>query len=132
MPIKIKVLHDGMGLLYDCYGVLTGKDFIDANNQILVFGEKIKLLRYRLIDETAVNGINISELEMTTIALQFEKIASLGPDGAIVAVVAKDPFAFGLTRLRELFIEYTGWEIMAFGDRFMAEWVGKGKGKGEL
>jgi hypothetical protein len=124
MPIVIKILHLGMGVLYDCQGTLTGKDFIDANNQILTFGEEIKQLKYGLIDETAIDDINISESEMMSIAAQDEKIASLVPDGAIVAVIAKSAFAFELSRLWESFIEHTGWETMTFRDRLMAEsWI---------
>lgn len=92
MPIVLKVLHNGMGVLYDCHGVLTGKDFFDANNQLLSLGEDIKKMRCRLIDEMAINGINISDLEMITIAEQYGRIASLGPDGAVVAVIAEDAF----------------------------------------
>ncbi|HYA88078.1 MAG TPA: hypothetical protein VEI57_13565 [Nitrospirota bacterium] len=124
MPIDIKLLHDGIGVLYDCNGTLTGQDLIDANKKILAFGEEIKHLRYGLIDESAINDLNISESEMTTIAMQDEKIASLVPDGAIVAVIAKSAFAFGLSRLWESFIEHTGWETMTFRDRLMAEsWI---------
>jgi len=124
MPINIKVLHDGMGVLYDCHGMLTGSDFIEANNQILTFGSEIKQLRYGLIDATVIDDIAISESDMMTIAAQDEKIASLVPDGAIVAVIAKSSFAFGISRLWESFIEHTGWETMSFRDRLMAEsWV---------
>lgn len=124
MPVNIKVLHDGVGVLYDCHGALTGKDFIEANNHILTFGEEIKRLRYGLIDETAIDDIAISESEMMTIAAQDEKIAGLVPDGAIIAVIANSAFAFGLSRLWESFIEHTGWETMSFRDRSMAEsWV---------
>jgi hypothetical protein len=124
MPITIKVLHNGMGVLYECRGVLTGKDFFDANNQLLALGEEINKVRYRLIDEMAINDINISKLEIMTIAEQYGKIACLGPNSAVVAVIAKDAFAFGLSQLRQSFIEYTGWEIMTFRDRLMAEsWI---------
>ena len=30
MPIDIRVLHNGMGILYLCHGKVNGKDFIDA------------------------------------------------------------------------------------------------------
>jgi len=124
MPIEIKLLHGGIGVLYECNGALTGKDLIDANNRILTFDGEIKKLRYGLIDETAINDIDISESEMLTIAAQDEKIASLVPDGAIVAIIAKSAFAFGLSRLWESFIEHTGWETMTFRDRLMAEsWI---------
>jgi hypothetical protein len=124
MPIDIKVLHDGVGVLYVCHGAVTGKDFIEANERILTFGEQIKQVRYGLVDETTIDDINISESEMTAIAAQDEKIANLVPPGAIVAIIAKSDFAFGLSRIWESFIEHTGWETMTFRDRWKAEsWI---------
>jgi hypothetical protein len=124
VSIDIKILHHGMGVLYVCRGVLTGRDFIDANNQLLTFGDEIKLMRYGLIDETSIDDINISESEMKAIAGQNDEMARLVPAGAVVAVIANSAFAFGLSRLWESFIEHTGWETMTFMDRSMAEtWI---------
>jgi hypothetical protein len=124
MPIDIKVLHDGVGILYLCHGTVTGKDFIEANKRILTFSEHLKQVRYGLIDETAIDDIHMSESEMVMIAAQDKKIASLVPPGAIVAVIAKSDFAFGLARMWESFIEHTGWETMTFRTRWKAEsWI---------
>jgi hypothetical protein len=124
MPINIKVLHDGMGVLYDCYGALTGKDFIDANDQIMTFSDEIKHLRYGFIDTMEIADISVSESEMMVIASQDEKIASFIQHSVIVAVVAKSVFAFGLSRIWSSLIEHTGWETMSFRDRLTAEsWV---------
>jgi hypothetical protein len=124
MPIDIKVLHDGVGILYLCHGTVTGKDFIEANKRILTFKGHLKQARYGLIDETAIDDIHMSESEMMTITAQNKKIASLVPPGAIVAVIAKSDFAFGLARMWESFIEHTGWETMTFRTRWKAEsWI---------
>ena len=125
MPIDIKVLHDGVGILYLCHGTVTGKDFIEANKRILTFNEHfLKKVKYGIVDETASDDIHMSESEMVTIAAQNKKIASLVPRGAIVAVIAKGDFAFGLALIWESFIEHTGWETMTFRTRWKAEgWI---------
>jgi len=124
MPIDIKVLHDGMGILYHCYGTVTGKDFIEANKRVLTFNGHLKRVRYGIVDETATDDIHMAESEMLTIAVQDKKIANLVPSGAIVAVIAERDFAFGLARLWESFIEHTGWETMTFRARWKAEhWI---------
>ncbi len=124
MPIDIKVLHDGVGILYLCHGTVTGKDFIEANKQILTDNEHLKQVRYGIVDETAIDDIQMSESEMLTVTAQDKKLASLVPPGATVAVVAKGDFAFGLARIWESFIEHTGWETMTFRNREKAEsWV---------
>ena len=124
MPIDIKVLHDGVGILYLCHGTVTGKDFIEANKQILTGNEHLEQVRYGIVDEKAIDDIQMSESEMLTITAQDKKLSSLVPPGAIVAVVAKGDFAFGLARIWESFIEHTGWETMTFRTREKAEsWI---------
>jgi hypothetical protein len=124
MPIDVKLLHDGMGILYHCHGTVTGKDFIEANKRILIMKESLKQVRYGLIDETEVENIHMTESEMVTVTAQNRKIASLVPSGAIVAVISENDFDMGLARVWESFIEYTGWETMTFRTRWQAEsWI---------
>ena len=124
MPIDIKFLHDGVGILYLCHGTVTGKDFIEANKQILTFNEHLKQVKYGLIDETAIDDIHISESERVMITAQNKKIASLVAPGAVVAVMSKSDVAFGLALMWESFIEHTGWETMTFRTRWKAEsWI---------
>jgi hypothetical protein len=124
MPIEIKVLHDGVGILYLCRGTVTGKGFIEANKRILAFDEHLKQVRYGIVDKSAADDIHMRESEMPMIAAQVKKIASLVPAGAIVAVIAESDFAFGLARMWGSFIEHTGWETMTFRSRWKAEcWI---------
>jgi hypothetical protein len=123
MPVDIKILQDGAGILYLCHGTVTGKDFIEANERLLSFNN-LKQVRYGIVDETSVDDIHMFESDMLTIAAQDEKIAGLVPSGAIVAVIAGSDFAFGLARIWESFIEHTGWETMTFKTRWKAEsWI---------
>lgn len=129
MPIEIKVLHNGVGVLYNSCGVLTGKDVIDANNQILTFGERVKQLRYGLVNEMAIDDITISESEKIVIIKQEEKIARFVSYGVVVAVVAKNARTFGHTRLWGSATECADWEIEIFRDGKTAEnWI-RGKMK---
>jgi hypothetical protein len=124
MPIDIKILHDGVGILFLCHGTVSGKEFIEANERLLTFNDRLKEVRYGIIDETAIDDIHMSESEMLAIAAQDEKIASLVPPGAVVAVIAEGDFAFGLARIWESFIEHTGWETMTFRAGWKAEsWI---------
>jgi hypothetical protein len=124
MPIDIKVLHNGMGILYLCHGTVTGKDFIDTNNRLLTFKDRLKHVRYGLIDMTDTDDLKISESELLTITAQDKKIASFVPSRSVVAVIAKDDFALRIARIWESFIEHTGWETMTFSVRWKAEsWI---------
>ena len=124
MPIDIRVLHNGIGILYICRGTVNGKDFIDANNRLLSFKELLKQLRYGLVDMTAADDIQISESELLTITAQDKKIASFVPSEAVVAVIAKDDYALQIASMWQSFIEHTGWETMTFRMRWKAEsWI---------
>ncbi len=124
MPINIRVLHDGMGILYLCHGRIKGKDFIDANRRLLAFNDRLKQARYGLVDETGIENVQISESELLTIVAQNKKIAAIVPQGAVVAVIAQDDYALGLAHLWGSFIEHTGWETMTFRTRWKAKsWI---------
>jgi hypothetical protein len=124
VPIDIRVLHNGMGILYLCHGRINGKDFIDANRRLLAFNDRLKKARYGLVDETGIDDLRISESEMLTIVAQNKKIAAIVPQGAVVAVIAKDDITLGLARMWGSFIEHTGWETMTFRARWKAKsWI---------
>ncbi len=124
MPIDIKILHNGMGILFRCHDTVRGKDFIDANNRLLASKDRLKQVRYGLVDMTDTDGLQISESELLTITAQDKKIASFAPSAAVVAVIANDDFAFRIARLWESLIEHTGWETMTFRVRWKAEsWI---------
>jgi hypothetical protein len=95
MPIDVKVLHDGVGIMYLCHGTVTGKDFIEANKQLLGSSrENLKRVRYGIVDAMTIDDIHMSESEMLTITAQDKKIASLVPPGTIVAVISQGRFRF--------------------------------------
>ncbi len=124
MPIDIRVLHNGMGILYHCHGTVNGKDFINANNQLLRSKERLKQARYGLIDVTAADDVQISDSELLTITAQDKKISAFVPSGVVVAVIANNDIALGLARIWEALVEYTGWETMTFRMRWKAEsWI---------
>ncbi len=124
MQIDIRVLNNGMGILYLCHGTVNGRDFIDANNRLLAFKDRLKQVRYGLVDVTAIVDVQIAESELLTITAQDKKIAAFVPSGAVVAVLATDDFALRLARMWESFVEYTGWETMTFRVRWKAEnWI---------
>lgn len=124
MPIDIRIMHNGRGIMYVCHGNICGNDFIQANKQLLSFKDRLKKVIYGLVDESAIDNIQILESEMLTIAAQNKKMSAIVPARAVVAVIAKDDLAFELARVWEGFIEHTGWETMIFRARWKAErWI---------
>ncbi|MFZ0276005.1 MAG: hypothetical protein WA254_11030 [Candidatus Sulfotelmatobacter sp.] len=56
MPIEIHILQEGMGRVWVCRGVLTGKELI-ANNELILKSKQYEGVRWVLIDETET-GVN--------------------------------------------------------------------------
>ncbi len=124
MPIDIRIMHNGIGIMYICHGEVLGNDFIEANKQLLSSKNRLKKVIYGLVDETAIENLQISESEMLTIAAQNKKMSAIVPARAVVAVIAKDELAYELASVWEGFIEHTGWETMIFRTRWKAErWI---------
>jgi hypothetical protein len=122
MPIDIKVLHGGLRLL--CRGVLTGDDLIGVHNRLLASPEVLKRSKYALVDEMAVDRLDVSTAELETVADLDKRLAAVAAAHAVIAIVAPRDLGFGLARMWEVFAEETGWETMTFRSVAEAEpWV---------
>lgn len=125
MPIQVKYLDNGLGLLFLGEGIVTGDDIIDSNNEIFSSREKMKNFKYGLIDYSNITQFNVSNSEIETITSQNKNASEIIPDG-ILAVAAKKDLDFGINRMWQIIIENAGiqWETMVFRDRANAEaWI---------
>ena len=125
MPVEIKYLDDGLGVSFIGEGIVTGEDIISSNKQIFSSEEKMIKNKYGLIDYSSVTKLEVSKSEVEIIASQDKKASEYISDG-VVAVVAKDDLAYGVTRMWEIIVECTGiqWETMVFRAREDAEaWI---------
>jgi hypothetical protein len=114
MPIQLEFLHEGLGITYRCEGALSLQHFSDANSRLLASPEKIKKLKYVIVDAASMEPQFFSPNEMDGIVLQDRQIASYAVPGLLVALVAKQDVVFALARMWEAFIEGIGWETKIF------------------
>lgn len=126
MAIDIEFRHDGVGIIYNCYGATSTKDFSDAKNSLLASPEwikRIKKCRYAIID-TSVETISSNYQEMATIVARDTRSAAIAAPGALVAVSAPGDLCYGLARMCEVLVEQLGWETRVFRSRIEAElWI---------
>ena len=125
MPIKVRYLDKGIGVLLIGEGKIVGDDIIKANRKIFSSVEKMKKYRYGLLDYSRITQFEVSTSEVDTIAFQDMKASEFIPD-AVLAIAAKQDLEFGLTRMWEIIVENSGlpWETMVFRDRDTAEkWI---------
>ena len=125
MPIRVNDLDNGLGFIFIGEGLITGEDIIDSNKIIFSSIERMKKIKYGLIDYSDITQFNVSSSEIGTIASQDKKASKYIPDG-VLAVTAKKDLVFGLTRMWEMIVENYGipWETMVFRSRPDAEaWI---------
>ena len=124
MPIDIKDLDGGVGVIITGEGFVTEKEWVDALVEHLTQDQnKFKKYRYSLSDYTAVTRIEISNEAIYKIAGFCESASKINPKPAI-AIVASQDFMYGMARMWELIIDMTDWETMVFRKRADAEaWI---------
>lgn len=125
MPIEMKYLDDGRGVIYIGEGIVTGEDIISANRQFFSSKEIMTKNVYGLIDYSDITKFEVSTSELETIASQNEKASEYLTDG-MIAVVATNDLVFGISRMWEALVENTGlqWEIVVLRAKEDAEaWI---------
>jgi hypothetical protein len=125
MPIELQFTREGSGVIYLCEGSLGLQHFADANSRLLASPDRIKKLKYVIVDGASVEPQYFSVTQMEGIILQDRHIASYAVEGLLVALVAEQSTALGLARMWQAFVEGIGWETKIFPSRAAAEtWIG--------
>ena len=124
MPIDIKDLDNEQGVIILGYGILTGKEYINALKSHLSQSDaKFKKYRYSLSDYTKVTQLDVSSSDVGLVAKLCEKASVTNPN-IVVAVVADNDITFGMSRMWEILSDKTNWGIMVFRKREDAEkWI---------
>ena len=115
-------LHTNGCVVLTCSGVLTGQELINAMRSLVK--ERSNGIRCFITDLTAVDLATISTDELRAIVDEDKLLSAFAKPGMRVAVVAPLDFGFGLFRMWEVFAEKTGWRILVFRSRALADpWV---------
>ena len=125
MPIKLRNLDSGLGVVFIGEGIVTGQEIIRANKNLLSFKENIKISKYCIIDYSETSEYNVSTSEIQIIAAQDKEISKYLPD-YIVAIVAKRDLEFGVSRMWQTIAQINDlkWDTKVFKDRNNAEkWI---------
>ncbi|MGO9337514.1 MAG: hypothetical protein ACLPY1_08405 [Terracidiphilus sp.] len=118
MPIEVHIVQQGMGRIWVCRGVLTGRELI-ANNERVLSTKSYEGVRWLLIDGTDTK-VEVSTEEIRTIRRQDDLLAAVLPE-LVTAVVIPSDYGFGMSRMWEILTERPGWSIRSFRTRPEAE-----------
>jgi len=124
MPLEIRDVADGVGVVITGKGMLAEKEWLDCFIEHLTQDRnKFRKYRYSLSDYTAVTETDISSDAILTIAEYCRRAAKINPK-PIVATVANQDLTFGLSRMWEILVDRVAWETMVFRNREDAEaWI---------
>jgi len=112
MPVDVYILHGGVGRRWVISGVLSGKELI-ARNEHIYSSKSYEGVRWLIIDETAVNSLDLTAEQVRTIKRQDDRLALVLPD-LVTAVIVPSDLGFGMTRMWEMLTERPGWSVRAF------------------
>ena len=124
MPIDIEDRHNGIGVIYNCRGVVTVDDFFQAGNTFLAAPEDIKKWRYCIVDLTSGETMQLEYKDVTSIVQQNKHIAVFAVPGVLLAIASPKNLGYGIGRMWEVLVEQVGWETRTFHSRPEAElWI---------
>lgn len=124
MPIVIENRQEGAGVIYDCRGALTIRDFYEASQTFLADPEEIKKWRYAIIDLTFAESMDINYQDIEMVVTVNRQLAAAAVPGVLLAVASPNDLGFGLARMWEALVERTGWETRVCRTRPEADaWI---------
>jgi hypothetical protein len=124
MPLSVKYLDGGQGVIAEASGQLTGRELLTAVRSVNSPDLAENPVLYTFFDFNSVMGVSISADEVRGAADLAIKGYRYQPVGRVVAIYAKDDLPFALGRMWQVFVEQTGWETHVFRDRSEAvTWV---------
>jgi hypothetical protein len=98
MGIRFSLTADGIGVMYTSFGVLTGRDLIEADGRLHAEIERNPAFRYLLVDHSAVPEQKVDTESLKLLAARTEDNVGMIPEG-LVAIVAPSDVLYGLSRL---------------------------------
>jgi len=125
VPIQVKYLDNGIGVMFIGTGIVAGDDIINANREVFSSEARMENYKYGFIDYSVVSDLSASNSEIEHMVSQQKKASEFMPN-AILAFVAKKDLEFGLTRMWEIIADNASiqWETMVFRDKEKAEiWI---------
>ena len=131
MPIIVKDVDNGRGVIFEGTGVLNTREYVDALKKHLTQDPQIyKEFRYCLADYTGVTKTDLNFELMWDIIKLAEKAYTVNPN-MVVASVADSDAHYGVARMSESLIEHVGVGIQGIqktrGSRGLAQGCGQGQ-----
>ena len=100
MPVRVRSTDDGIGMVGEGVGVVSGRDLLDATARLFGAFGRNPAIRYAIMDLSALSEQKIDTPSLEELARPLEKMPSL-----VVAVVAPSQVLYGLGRMWQILAE---------------------------
>lgn len=122
MPLRITYLEDG-GIILTGEGVVTGSEIKAVNVKIYKSPEETRKIAYQLCNFEEMTDVSVSNTELEEIAMQ-DQMAFENHPHMLLALVVKEDFHYGMSRMWEAQASETRFETMVFRDMEEAQqWI---------
>ncbi len=101
MPIDVKFVHGGAGVILCCSGTVTGEELYQANDVAYSSDETIRRIQFVYIDASSAEAANISLKEFSRCVFQDYKAASVN-SGIITAIASTHDAIQGVVKAWEV------------------------------
>jgi hypothetical protein len=131
MPAETIYVDMGKGAHKFCRGILTGAEILAMGRKQAAEVEATRQLKYFLYDLSAVTDYNITPNDVAML-VEINRTTAANSLGALGAIVAANPLAFGLARVWQSLAQDIGWKVRVFQTRADAiAWLRKELGGGD-
>jgi hypothetical protein len=122
MPMEVIDLDEGQGSIFVGNGILTSEEYLNTlETHLQQDTEKYKKYKYSIFDLSDVTElVNITTDNVRTASDMCKQSAQINPF-MVIAIIADEGEFFGLSRMWEILMSETSWDIMVFKTRDAAE-----------
>ena len=113
--MKIKYIDEGIGIECTILGDATLDKILKAAEEVYS-EEYITKQKYQIIDFTECTSFQLSSHDMRAIVEVDLETSKSNPD-IIIAIIAPQDIAFGMSRVYEAYADETGFRIKVFRDK---------------
>jgi hypothetical protein len=113
-------LENGRLLLLHGSGVLTGPELVSTTRSLVENEDAARRVDTVLVLLEEITRLDVSADDIRKIVEIDRRLAELIPR-AVVAIVASKDEVFGMSRMWEMMVEFTGWKTRVFRTRTEAD-----------
>ena len=113
MPVSIKFLDEGKGVLFDFKDFLNAEEIISAIKSFYQSKESFRNNKYSIVKYYSKFDPKITKKDVDALVNLGLKYSEANPD-RVIAVIAPENLNFAYSRMWEMFSDKTNWDRMVF------------------